>query len=99
MELVIGVDVNLTIGNCYQHEVKLFLFSMWESFLRNLIISYNQAKGKSIFIEVFISNEGRRHCFIEYIIPIELIDFYGRAEFKSVLPKGCMVDLFERSLK
>jgi len=96
MELVIGVKVDLTTGDHYQHEIEIALLLMWECFLKNLMASYDQSKEETVCIEVYVSQYKEGRClFIEYIIPIVLIDFYGRLEFKSVLPKGCMVDLFE----
>lgn len=98
MDLIVGVRFLSNDSNLHRECMKITAHLLWEHFLTNLIHTYEQKKSKALEIKIFVSKtqiKRKRYHLFEYIIPIKLVDYYGRKEFKSVLPLGSMVDLIK----
>ncbi len=98
MCLVVGITClvevkNESFANAYTHY-------LWEKFLTSLMNTYIKKYKTQVDIYVFVSKQSNeKKYFFEYMIPLDLVDFYGRKNFKSVLPKGCKIDLAEEVTK
>ena len=100
MNLIVGVRFLSNDRNSHRECVKVTAQLMWEHFLANLIYTYKTKKKKSkkTEINIYVSkmcDKGKIYHLFEYVIPLKLVDYYGREEFKSILPRGSMVDLVE----
>lgn len=100
MNLIIGVRFLLKDPNEHRQVMRINAHLLWENFLSNLVYTYKTKvrQGRKTEINVYVCKyqENKRiyHLF-EYVVPMKLVDYYGREKFKSVLPKGSMLDLIE----
>ncbi len=96
MQLVVKVTYSAEVKN--ENFANAYIHFLWEKFLVSLMNTYIKKYKIDIDIYVYVSQSKRifeKKYVFEYMIPLDLVDFYGRKNFKSILPRGCKVDLAE----
>ena len=94
MQLVVKVTYSAEVKN--ENFANAYIHFLWEKFLVSLMNTYIKKYKTNTDIYVYVSQPKRKSekmYFFEYVIPLELVDFYGRKNFKSILPIGCKIDL------